>query len=113
MSSFYVYTSFANGQNIKQLSSKTIEHRGVVCYITNILNSDGHEYIICNSVGWSSDVPGAGGTFMLHSFGCKKCNEKTDAKPISKPALKENPNKSETIVVNGKTYILTEIDKSK
>jgi hypothetical protein len=84
----------------------------VKCYVTNILNSDGHEYIICNSVGISDNAP-SGGTFMLHSFGCKKCNEKTDAKPISDPSLKENPNKNETIVVNGKTYILTEINKSK
>jgi hypothetical protein len=112
MSSLFICNSFANEQKITQLSTKTIDHGRAKCYVTNILNSDGHEYIICNSVGMSYNAP-SGGTFMLHSFGCKKCNKITDAKQISKLSLKENPNKSETIVVNGKTYILTEINKSK
>jgi ATP-dependent helicase/nuclease subunit B len=70
---------FANEQKITQLSTKTIDHGRVKCYVTNILNSDGHEYIICNSAGISDKAP-SGGTFMLHSVGCKKCNEKTNEK---------------------------------
>jgi hypothetical protein len=75
MLSLFICNSFANEQKITQLSTKTIDHGRVKCYVTNILNSDGHEYIICNSVGMSSKAP-SGGTFMLHSVGCKKCNEK-------------------------------------